>query len=121
VTAALLIAGTSPAVGCAGTSPANPTPTPTPTPTAGIVLFGQKIPGVKVDLRLNGRLVIDDQPYSDVMVPLGLPEGDYHLSARMVGSSSKDRLRSRVTVQPGGSIVVLTGLDATGRPLLTVG
>jgi hypothetical protein len=128
VVAALLTAGTASAAGVADLVPkiseSSPvhasTSNPEGHPTVGVIRFSQKIPGVKIDLRLNGHLSIDDQPYSDVTVSLGLPGGSYHVSARIIGPGGKHRLRGRVSLQSGETIFVTTELDASGRPALTV-
>ncbi len=90
------------------------------------VLHG--IPGVTVDVYVNGALTLDSFVPEDIAGPLSLPAGDYDIdifaeapTAAATASARSDAAVIDVTAAvPGGeSVSVIAHLDAGGTPSLT--
>lgn len=90
------------------------------------VLHG--IPGVTVDVYVNGALTLDSFEPEDIAGPLSLPAGDYDIDifAEAATASETSSARSDAAVidvtaaVPGGeSVSVIAHLDAAGAPTLT--
>jgi hypothetical protein len=90
------------------------------------VLHG--IPGVTVDVYVNGDLTLDSFEPEDIAGPLSLPAGDYDIDifaeaatpAATAGSRTDSAVIDVTAPVPGGeSVSVIAHLDASGAPTLS--
>jgi hypothetical protein len=90
-------------------------------PTAGdaaevVVVHG--IPGVVVDVLVNGAAAIEDFRYGDTAVA-ALPAGTYDLAVAAAGTTTPILELEDVDVEDGVSYSVVAHLDADGAPTLS--
>lgn len=90
------------------------------------VLHG--IPGVTVDVYVNGALTLDSFEPEDIAGPLSLPAGNYDIdifaeaatASESSSARSDDAVIDVTAAVPGGeSVSVIAHLDAAGAPTLT--
>ena len=84
------------------------------------VLHG--IPGVTVDVYVNGDLTLEDFEPMDVAGPLSLPAGDYQIEifAADADPSADEAVIDVTPAVPGGAnLSVIAHLDADGNPTLS--
>lgn len=98
---------------------------PTPAPAAegdGMVTVVHGIPGVTVDVYVNGDLTLDDFAPDTVTDPLALPPGTYDLAIRAgdADASADPILSGSAEVTAGLNATVVAHLDADGNPTLSV-
>ena len=85
------------------------------------------IPGVPVDVYVNGKLQLPDFLPSTVAGPLALPAGDYqiqvfaHVASPPTDAPSSGAVIDKTETVPGGiSASIVANLDAGGNPTLNV-
>ena len=88
----------------------------------GTVTVIHGVPGVTVDVYVNGDLTLEDFAPETITDPLELPAGDYTVDIRpadATGHRSADHHR-RTTLPAGANATLIAHLDAAGTPTLGV-
>lgn len=80
------------------------------------------IPGVAVDVYVDGKVVLSDFTFKTVTSPLALPPGKYRLAVRVHGASptSKPVLAATEKLNAGENATIVANLTTSGMPTLTV-
>jgi len=79
------------------------------------------VPGLTVDVFVNGELTIPDFEPGDVAGPLELPAGDYDLAVSPAGAGLDAAvLTGAATVTDGLNASIVANLDADGNPALNI-
>jgi len=83
------------------------------------VLHG--VPGVTVDVYVNGAVALESFEFGTVTDPIELPEGDYDIDIRAAGEPDSDPIISGSTPLPGGANAsIIAHLAEDGTPTLSV-
>jgi hypothetical protein len=89
--------------------------------SGGQVTVIHGIPGLTVDVFVNGDLTIEDFEFGDVAGPLDLPAGDYDLAISPAGGDVGDAvLTGTATVTDGLNASIIANLDEGGMPTLNI-
>ena len=90
--------------------------------TSAQVTVVHGIPKVPVTVYANGKVLIKDFKFGNVVGPVSLKPGKYDLAVRPFGSAatSKPILAAKVSVVAGENATVVANLTATGKPTLSV-
>jgi len=101
-------------VGAAGVAQAGP--------NDGTVTVIHGIPGVTVDVYVNGALTLEDFTPGTVTAPLTLPAGAYTIDIRPANAPSSDPpiITGSTTLPAGANASIIANLSAAGTPTLTV-
>ncbi len=101
-------------VGAAGVAQAGP--------NDGTVTVIHGIPGVTVDVYVNGTLTLEDFTPGTVTAPLTLPAGPYTIDIRPANAPASDPplITGSTTLPAGANASIIANLSATGTPTLTV-
>lgn len=79
------------------------------------------IPGLDVDVCVNGATAIEDFMPGDVVAGVKLPAGTYHLGVVAAGANcSAEILAANATVAGGRNYTVVANLNASGTPNLKI-
>jgi hypothetical protein len=101
-------------VGAAGVAQAGP--------GDGTVTVIHGIPGVTVDVYVNGALTLEDFTPGTVTAPLTLPAGNYAVDIRPANAPSSDPpiITGSTTLPAGANASIIANLSAAGTPTLNV-
>jgi hypothetical protein len=88
------------------------------TDDAGEVVIVHGVPGLVVDVLVDGDAAIEDFRYGDIVVT-SLPAGTYDLGVAAAGTTAALLALDDVEVDAGTSYSVVAHLDADGDPVLT--
>ena len=87
----------------------------------GLVSVVHGIPGVTVDVFVNGDLTLEGFEPGDIAGPLELPAGDYDLAISPAGSSIDDAiLTGTATVTDGLNASIVANLLEDGTPTISI-
>lgn len=88
----------------------------------GTVTVVHGVPGLTVDVYVNGNLTLEDFAPDTVTDPLRLPAGDYQLAVRPANAApdSAPAISGSATLPAGADASVVAHLDAAGTPRLSV-
>jgi hypothetical protein len=88
----------------------------------GTVTVVHGIPGLTVDVYVNGRLTLEDFAPKTVTDPLTLPAGEYQLAIRPANAApdSAPVLSGTATLPAGANASIVAHLDGAGKPKLSV-
>lgn len=88
---------------------------------AGTVTIVHGVPGLSVDIYVNGALTIEDFQPDTVTDPISLPAGDYDLAVRPAdaAAASPPAIGASVTLGSGADASVVAHLDEAASPTLT--
>ena len=88
----------------------------------GTVTVIHGVPGVTVDVYVNGDLTLEDFAPETVTDPLELPAGDYTVDIRAAGAPDTDPpiITGTTTLPAGANATLIAHLDAAGTPTLGV-
>lgn len=91
-------------------------------PGNGTVTVVHGIPGLTVDVYVNGNLTLEDFAPDTVTKPLELPAGEYQLAVRPANAAADSApvLSGSTTLPAGANASVVAHLDANGQPKLSV-
>lgn len=89
---------------------------------AGTVTVLHGVPGLTVDVYVNGDLTLEDFEPGTVTDPLELPAGDYELAVRAADAEadSEPAISGAATLPAGANASIIAHLDASGAPTLGV-
>jgi hypothetical protein len=91
------------------------------TEDGGQVTVIHGIPGLTVDVFVNGELTLEGFEPGDVAGPLALPAGDYDLAIAPAGASIDDAvLTGSATVTDGLNASIIANLDADANPTINI-
>lgn len=87
----------------------------------GKVVVVHGVPGLTVDVYVNGDKTLPDFAPKTVTDPIELPAGDYKIDIRPAGADpASDPAISKTVTLPAGALATLVAhLDASGNPTLT--
>jgi hypothetical protein len=87
----------------------------------GAVTVVHGVPGLTVDVYVNGDPTLEDFEPGTVTDPLELPAGDYDVEIRAAGEDpgSDPAISGSATVEAGTNASLVAHLDADGQPTLT--
>lgn len=88
----------------------------------GTVYVVHGIPGVPVDVYVNGTKTLPNFAPATVAGPLSLAAGDYTIKIFKAGddpASATPVINSTVTLPAGADVSLVANLDATGKPVLS--
>ena len=88
----------------------------------GTVTVIHGIPGLTVDVYVNGKLTLEDFAPDTVTAPLELPAGTYQIAIRAANAAADSTpvLAGSATLPAGANASIVAHLDASGQPKLTV-
>jgi hypothetical protein len=88
----------------------------------GTVTVIHGVPGVDVDVYVNGDLTLEDFKPDTVTDPLELPAGDYTIDIRPAGADAADApiITGSTTLPAGANATLIAHLAADGTPTLGV-
>jgi len=88
----------------------------------GTVTVIHGVPGLTVDVYVNGDATLTGFEPGTITDPLQLPPGDYELAVREAGSApdSDPAISGSATLEAGQNVSIVAHLDAGGQPTLTV-
>ena len=88
----------------------------------GTVTVIHGIPGLTVDVYVNGKLTLEDFAPDTVTAPLELPAGTYQIAIRPANAAADSTpvLAGSATLPAGANASIVAHLDASGQPKLTV-
>lgn len=88
----------------------------------GTVTVIHGVPGVDVDVYVNGDLTLEDFKPETVTDPLELPAGEYTIDIRPTGAApdSDPIITGSTTLPAGANATLIANLDAAGTPTLSV-
>ena len=88
----------------------------------GTVTVIHGIPGLTVDVYVNGTLTLEDFAPDTVTAPLQLPAGTYQIAIRPANAAADSApvLAGSATLPAGANASIVAHLDASGQPKLTV-
>ncbi|MGL5828776.1 MAG: DUF4397 domain-containing protein [Angustibacter sp.] len=88
----------------------------------GKVTVVHGIPGVKVDVYVDGKAALEDFTFKTVTPQIDLPAGDRKIDIRPAGAdaSSKAILSTSATVTAGLNATIVANLDAAGKPAANI-
>lgn len=88
----------------------------------GTVTVIHGVPGVTVDVYVNGDLTLEDFAPETVTDPLELPAGDYTVDIRPADAADTDPpiITGSTTLPAGANATLIAHLDAAGTPTLGV-
>ena len=88
----------------------------------GTVTVIHGIPGLTVDVYVNGTLTLEDFAPDTVTAPLELPAGTYQIAIRPANAAADSApvLAGSATLPAGANASIVAHLDASGQPKLTV-
>lgn len=89
---------------------------------AGTVTVLHGVPGLTVDVYVNGDLTLEDFEPGTITDPLELPAGDYDLAVRAADAEpdSEPAISGATTLPAGANASIIAHLDASGAPTLGV-
>lgn len=92
-----------------------------PAPVTGLVSVVHGIPGLTVDVFVDGALTLDDFAPGTVTDPLELPAGEYAvaITGSEGGDPSDPILSATVTLEAGQNATLVAHLDADGNPVIS--
>ena len=90
--------------------------------STGTVTVIHGIPGLTVDVYVNGKLTLEDFAPDTVTAPLELPAGTYQIAIRPANAAADSTpvLAGSATLPAGANASIVAHLDASGQPKLTV-
>ena len=90
--------------------------------TNGTLTVVHGVPGLVVDVYVNGALTLEDFAPDTVTDPLSLPAGNYDLAIRPANAAadSAPAIAGSATLPAGANASVVAHLGATGQPTLSV-
>jgi Domain of unknown function (DUF4397) len=90
--------------------------------STGTVTVIHGVPGVTVDVYVNGTLTLEDFAPGTVTAPLALPAGDYAVAIRPAGAdpSAAPIISGSTTLPAGANATLIAHLAANGTPTLGV-
>lgn len=90
--------------------------------STGTVTVIHGVPGVDVDVYVNGDLTLPDFAPDTVTDPLELPAGDYTIDIRPAGAPESDPpiIAGSATLPAGANVTLIAHLEADGTPTLGV-
>lgn len=114
VAGAVLAAGVAGGLGMATAGPAAAADT-------GTVYVVHGIPGLTVDVYVNGKATLTGFKPGEVAGPLSLPAGSYDVAIRKAGeaATAAPAIDKNVTLPAGANVSLVAHLSAAGTPTLT--
>ncbi|MBN1417680.1 MAG: DUF4397 domain-containing protein [Planctomycetes bacterium] len=93
----------------------------TPSTGDGTVTVVHAVPGLTVDVYVNGALALPGFEPGTITDPLALPGGDYDIAIVPAGGDpATPAISGSATLQPGANVSIAAHLDADGNPTLSV-
>ena len=93
---------------------------PEPVPQTGEVSVVHGVPGLTVDVYLNGELALPGFEPKTVTDPIELPNGDYEIAVTAAGENVANAvITASATVVGGANVTAVAHLDADGAPTLS--
>ena len=86
--------------------------------STGTVTVIHGIPGLTVDVYVNGKLTLEDFAPDTVTAPLELPAGTYQIAIRPANAAADSTpvLAGSATLPAGANASIVAHLDASGQP-----
>ncbi len=89
---------------------------------SGTVTVIHGVPGLTVDVYVNGQLTLQNFKPGTITDPMTLPAGNYSIDIRPAGAAadSAPAISGSATLASGANVTIIAHLDANGSPTLSV-